>query len=303
MALEVDSADGAPADAELDGAPGDGAELDSAPADSGSDAGPFDLTQCRVVASDTVPLPEASGAAMLDEAGRRILLVADSGNAGRALIIDRERGESTGATLPLGDGGDDVEGLERAPDGRIFGLSSNGFLRAWQESADGFELVYGPTPVSDDPAWVCDPFGVNCAANFEGICLHPAPTTHCVGWAASKAKGVLVCLVAEGNGYRVDGAITIPVAEVEQLSGCAFEPDGPQRLLVGGNLYASSAIWVVDPETKLVRQFAEPGALNQETLIMVPGGLLYSFGDAQDLLGDLSPSTNFECRAPAPRSR
>ncbi len=276
---------------------------DSAPADATPDAGLFDLTQCRVVAADSVPLPEASGAAMLDRAGRRVLLVADSGNNGRALIIDRDRGESIGVTLPLGDGGDDVEGLERAPDGRIFGLSSNGYLRAWQASDDGFTLVYGPTAVSDEATWVCDPFGVNCAANFEGICLHPAPAAGCVGWAASKAKGVLVCLVAEGNGYRVDGTVTIPVAEADQLSGCAFEPDAPHRLLVGGNLYSSSAIWLVDPATNAVQALAERGAPNQETLILLPGGDLWSFGDAQDLLGDLSPSVILECRASAPRSR
>lgn len=266
------------------------------------DVSPPELPQCRVVRSEQVALPEASGAAMLDVAGERILLVADSGNAGRALVIDRVAGQSVEVILPLGAAGDDVEGLERAPDGRIFGLSSNGYLRAWTETAAGFSLVFGPTPVSDDATWVCDPFGVNCAANFEGICLHPAPppaVAACVGWAASKARGELVCLKRDGAGYRVDGAETIAVSDAEQLSGCAYEPEPPYRLLVAGNLYASSAIWLVDPSAKTKEALVEVGAPNQEALIMLPGGELRSFGDVQGLLGDASPSVVFDCQAPA----
>ncbi len=278
---------------------------------------PVDLTACRVTGSDRVPLPEASGAALIDPVGSGILLVADSGNAGRALVIDLANSQSRELVLPLGDGaGDDLEGLERAPDGRIFGLTSSGYLRAWSPAADtdglgqpfgpsagGFTLVLGPVAVSDDPAWVCDPFGVNCAANYEGLCLHPAPAalapTACAGWAASKARGELVCLRADGAGYRLDPATRIPVTEPDRLSGCAYEPGPPYRLVAAGNLYAASALWEVSLDAAgvaTVSEFQERGAGNQEAVILLPGGAMQSYGDAQDFLDDESPRTTFECR-------
>lgn len=269
-----------------------GGDDDAAVADDASE-----LAVCEVVASARVPIPEASGAALIDAAGTRALLVADSGNMGRALIIDLQSGQSVAAELPLGEGaGDDVEGLERAPDGRIFGLTSAGYLRAWRVDGDGFTLVLGPVAVSDDPAWICDPFGVNCAANYEGLCLHPSPGPGaCAGWAASKATGELVCLVAEGDGYRVDGTRRVTVTAPDRLSGCAYEPVPPFRLVVAGNLYSASAIWELDPSGAVV-ELPERGAGNQEAILFLSGGRLRSYGDAQDFLEDESPAITLECR-------
>jgi len=264
-----------------------------------------DRMTCRVLKSDLMPLPEASGAALMDTQATRILVVADSGNAGRALIMDLIRGESKGIVLPLGEGaGDDVEGLERAPDGRIFGLTSSGFMRAWAPVAgsDELALVLGPVAISADPEWVCDPFGVNCAANFEGLCLHPAPAMLeagvCVGWAAAKARGELVCLRQEGEGYRLDPTTRVTITAAEQLSGCAYEPVVPYRLVAGGNLYSFSALWEVAFDASglaRVLTLGETGAANQEAVLLLPDGRLESFGDAQDLLGDESPHISLEC--------
>lgn len=270
-----------------------------------AEVGVADRMVCHVLTSDLIPLPEASGAALLDAAGDRILLVADSGNAGRALIMDLVKGESQGLTLPLGEGaGDDVEGLERAPDGRIFGLASNGFMRAWAVTDSGeLALVFGPSAISTDPEWVCDPFGVNCAANFEGLCIHPAPATlaptACVGWAASKARGELVCLRSEGTGYRLDPTVRISITAPEQLSACAYEPVAPYRLVAGGNIYVYSTLWEVAFDaagTARVLELNQPGAANQEAILLLPNGGLQSFGDAQELLGEESPHISFECR-------
>ena len=255
-----------------------------------------DLGACRVVKSDRVPLPEASGAALIDAEGTRILLVADSGNEGQALVIDLVAGRSSATRLPLGAGaGDDVEGLERAPDGRIFGLTSAGFLRAWRPDGDAFSLVLGPVAVSADPAWVCDPFGVNCAANFEGLCLHPAPEAgECAGWAAAKATGELVCLVVEGEGYRLDPSRRVAVTDPDRLSGCAFEPVSPFRLVAAGNLVSASAIWEIDADGTAI-ELAERGAGNQEAILLLSGGRLHSLGDAQDFLESESPRIIMEC--------
>lgn len=279
----------------FDDASADTADVRDALADGADDAS--GLAVCEVVASARVPIPEASGAALMDAGGTRVLLVADSGNMGRALIIDLQSGQSIAAVLPLGEGaGDDVEGLERAPDGRIFGLTSAGYLRAWRADGDGFALVLGPVAVSDDPAWVCEPFGVNCAANYEGLCLHPSPAPGaCAGWAASKATGELVCLVAEGDGYRVDGARRVAVTAPDRLSGCAYEPVPPFRLIAAGNLYSASAIWELDPSGAVV-ELPERGAGNQEAILFLSGGRLRSYGDAQDFLEDESPALALECR-------
>lgn len=300
--LEVDDAREVEDARELD----DGVHVESAPdaviaVDGGDEvvAGPIDYATCRVAQGDRVPLPEASGVAFLDEAGRRLLVVADSGHEGRALLLDLDALTMSERVLPLGEGaGDDVEGLSRAPDGRIFGLASNGILRAWEEGEDGaFALVHGPIAVSADPAWGCDPFGVNCGANYEGICLDPRgpdAATGCAGWAVSKATGELVCLVVEGAGYRVEPTVRVRVSEADRLSGCAFEPAPPHRVIVAGNLYAYSAIWVVDGAGAPV-ELVERGAANQEAIAALPGGAIISFGDAQDLLGDWSPRVILAC--------
>lgn len=299
-------ADDASGDAsnDADAASGD-ADADTRDA-SENDAGPTPLSACTAVSSDMVPVPEASGSALVDAPGDgrvRILLAADSGNAGVALVIDQSGAQSVGLTLPLGSGaGDDIEGLERGPDGKIYGLTSAGQLRSWRlsdvEGGVMATLEDGPYAVSDDPAWACDPVGVNCGPNYEGLCLHPAPGPgQCAGWAASKALGELVCLVTADGRLVIDAARRIPITVPDQLSGCAFEPVPPYRLLVGANLYSGSALWeVIGPEeAPVVEPLALVGAANQETVIVLPDGSFQSFGDTQGAFGEESPRIVFAC--------
>ncbi|MCC6621259.1 MAG: hypothetical protein IT385_08390 [Deltaproteobacteria bacterium] len=264
-------------------------------------------TGCRVVEDghDTIALPEASGAARLPDG--RILVVADSGNQGRALVLDpKGRAGAVGVTLPLGEGaGDDVEGLERAPDGRIWGITSAGWLRAWRVEpgpVPTFVLEVGPVPVAPDGDWRCDASRVNCGPNYEGLCLHPAPGPGaCAGWAASKARGALVCLVPSEAGFEVDASRTVAVAPSEQLSGCAFEPAAPHRLVVAGNVMSGSTLWEVEPGSGIVVAWTAIGAANQEAVIVLDGGDVVSLGDLQDLTPESSPRVALRCPAAAAR--
>ena len=278
---------------EVDGSP-------DAPETSGCIANPFEF----------IELPEASGAANLG--GGHYLVVADSGHNGRALVIDHATGAATPLMLPLGTGaGDDIEGLEAAPDGRIFGLTSAGFLRAWrvEVTVDGAEaeLVLGPVAVSDDAAWACEPLGVNCGPNYEGLCLHPAPSDgECVGWAASKALGELVCLRRSEDAYIVDPTVRRVVLPPDQLSGCAFEPDAPHRLFVAGNVYSSDQLLEVEADRLKPLVI---GAANQEAILVLPRSAganfvptmappelqLLSFGDWQTLGDGRSPRVSIGC--------
>ncbi|MFO0749564.1 MAG: hypothetical protein U1F43_28420 [Myxococcota bacterium] len=274
---------------------------DTAVADAAPDVaepGPWPTTCALEGDSDTVPLPEASGAAMLDST--HVLVVADSGNKGRAIVYDLVAKTARELVLPLGEGaGDDVENLSRGPDGRIWGLTSAGFLRAWRADGEGFALDVGPIAVAPEGDWRCAADGVNCAANFEGLCLDPAPADGaCAGWAASKAKGLLVCLVADGSAFRVDATRTIPIAPADQLSDCAFEPTVPHRLVAAGNVYSGSSLWEVDPVKRTATAFSAVGAPNQEAIVVAPGGHVHSFGDLQDLTPD-SPHLVLAC-GPAP---
>jgi len=263
-------------------------------------AGPW-ASACRVDESafDTIPLPEASGSALLSDG--RIVVVADSGNAGRAVIVDPSMpGAAIDVTLPLGEGaGDDVEGLERGPDGRIWGLTSAGWLRAWRFEPGPpptFALEVGPLPIAPEGAWRCASSGVNCGPNYEGLCLHPMPAPGaCAGWAASKARGVLVCLVGAAAGFEIDASRTIPIAPEEQLSGCAFEPEPPHRLVAAGNVMSGSTLWEVDVESGTATAWQAIGAANQETVIVLPGGVVHSYGDLQTLTPDSSPRVVLRC--------
>jgi hypothetical protein len=267
-------------------------------------ASPVPLAACRAASSDWIPLPEASGAARLGP--RRYLVIADSGNEGRGLIVDEAAQVTIPVTLPLGAGaGDDLEGLDIAPDGRVFGITSAGWLRAWRFESEGSQasLVFGPARVSDDPEWTCAPNGVNCGPNYEGLCLHPAPDgaegDRCAGWLVSKARGELVCLRTAGEGYRVDTAVLKVVAPANQLSGCAYEPEPPYRLVVAGNVFSGDRIWEVGDHD--IEQLPESGAGNQETLLVLEGARpgaprILSFGDLQELSDGQSPRVVLDCR-------
>ena len=310
--IEVKAPDGTPLDAESeisndvsDVSVGDlGVDIADTSPDTVSPRG------CIAHPFEFIDLPEASGAANLG--GGRYLVVADSGHSGQALIIEHLTGAASAVTLPLGSGaGDDIEGLETAPDGRVFGLTSAGFLRAWRVAvtADGVsaELVFGPVAISAESAWACDPMSVNCGPNYEGLCLHPAPGEgECAGWAASKALGELVCLRVAGDGFAIDPTVRRVILPPDQLSGCAFAPDAPYRLFAAGNVYSGDLLLEVHADR--IEQLVS-GAANQEAVIVLPRTAatsagppsdpplveLLSFGDWQTLGDGRSPRVFVEC--------
>lgn len=250
-------------------------------------------------------LPEASGAVWIDNAlGRGWLVVADSGNKGAGALLEADTYVTLPVQFPLdAAAGDDLEGLALSPLGHVVGLVSSGYLREWSVEAAGLVLARFAAPITDDAEYLCDPQGGNCAANFEGICLHPAPAAgaECAGFAVSKARGELICVVATDEGYRLKPALRLAVGEPEHLSGCDYELEAPHRLVVAGNLWALSALWEVRGYGDLATAEALPmsltGAANQEALGFGPGGLLISFGDTQGLQGSQSsPMVAFRCK-------
>lgn len=267
------------------------------------------VTACRPEGGHRwLAVPEASGAARLDPAGDRVVIVGDSGHAGAALVLDVGPWTGVAATLAVDDGAsDDLEGLARAPDGRVVGLTSAGWFREWAWDGASFMRTRDAYAGSSDQDWLCGRARGNCGKNYEGLCLHPAPAEGaCVGFAASKTAGLLVCVREGAEGYRLDPSTTITVVadvsgEVEQgpLSACTFEPEPPYRLVVGGNLFTGSAIWEVvgydDPATASIVALPVTGAPNQEALEFAFGGRLLSFGDVQDLSPE-SPTLELRCR-------
>lgn len=296
-----------------------GADADpDADADAAGDTGGADAvdpsapwSRCAEATSvEWLDVPEASGAAVLPDG--RVLLIGDSGNHGAGLLADLVAGTSTAVTFPLGDlAGDDVEGLTLAADGAIVGVTSAGFLREWRLAGDALTLTRDAYAASDEAAFVCDAHKGNCAKNFEGICLHPAPdhmSAHaCAGFLASKSDGHLYCLRATPSaGYRLDTAVSIDVAgalsngepEAGVLSGCDFGRSPPYRLIAGGNIYSSSALWQVtgydEPATAVVTPLPASGIANQEAVALLADGRLASFGDLQGF-DPRSPWLSFTC--------
>lgn len=314
---DSEPSDGA-AEVQVDAPPREAQDTEPEPADevteaddASPEAPPPLATACRPEGGYRwLAVAEASGAARLDPAGDRLVVVGDSGHAGRALVLDVGAWEGAPATLAVDDGAsDDLEGLARAPDGRIVGLTSAGWFREWTWDGADFARTRDAYAGSTDEDWFCGRARGNCGKNYEGLCLHPAPGRAegaCAGFAASKTSGSLVCVRADAEGYRLDPATTITVVadvsgEVEQgpLSACTFEPEPPYRLVVGGNIFTGSAIWEVvgydDAATASIVALAVSGAPNQEALEFAAGGRLVSFGDVQDLSPE-SPTLELRCR-------
>jgi hypothetical protein len=207
-------------------------------------------------------VPEASGAAWLAIDGAPgLVVISDSGNDGAYAIVDPD----TGATreqgkLPLGGAGDDLEGIA-ARGGKLFVLTSPGWVRAYERRGQGFALVDGPyalgpvdlvggrtSRLGDVPpegtGMVCDAKRTNCGRNYEGLCLVPgAVTGRCVGFAAAKADGRLYCVVERGGRLAVEHAGSIAIARPGVVSDCAFSDDG--RLLVGTNTFDAGTVYRV----------------------------------------------------------
>jgi hypothetical protein len=70
-------------------------------------------------------------------------------------------------------------------------------------------------------------------------------------------------------------------------------------LIVAGNLYSGSALWIIEAREP-PRELTERGAANQEALVLLPDGELQSFGDAQELLGEVSPRVVLACPRATP---
>lgn len=236
--------------------------------------------------AESISVPEASGSQLMPIDGVDALVVAgDSGNHGAYEIIDPATGaERESGKLPLGKSkSDDIEGLA-ARDGKLYGLTSSGFVLTWQRTADKtWELVDGPYALADfSTGLACKEKQVNCGKNYEGVCLRSGkvPDGECVGLAASKTDGVLYCLT-EANGRLAAVDRSIPVCGREALTGCDIAPDG--SVWAGTNLFGGSEIYRITgwttPESATVTSIGPYGVGFSESIAVGPGDIIYRFSD------------------------
>lgn len=220
--------------------------------------------------AETTPLPEASGLAWLTIDGKlAMVVVADSGHDGEYVVLDPDTGETREqGKLPLGKGGDDVEGLA-AHGGKLYGLTSFGEMRVWRREGKGFALVEGPYPI-----------GENTQLNYEGLALAAAPRGGCAGFACSKADGDVYCVGEKGGRYVVDEARRIGVSKPGALGDCTF--DDRDQLWVGDNVFGLDQVYRID-------NWADTGAAKVEPVnafgvgfpevIAVRGDIVYRLSD------------------------
>jgi hypothetical protein len=254
--------------------------------------------------AQTIDLREASGAAWVPASHGlpdHIIVVGDSGTQGAFAVIDAASGVNLGAgRLPLGVGvRDDLEGFTHHRD-RFHALASNGYLRDYRRSgAFAFELIGEPYPIHPD--LVCGPGQANCRYDFEGLCLAPGPGEGCAGYAASRKRGVLVCVTARADGRLVaDPSRVLRVSFPQLLSGCDIDPDG-DLLYAGNNGLGNNAVVRVhgwrEPGTARLEPLGPAGAGFGEAIAVGPGGAVYRFSDtgrAPSLMSALS------CPPPSP---
>ena len=289
-------------------------QLPAAPAGSAVVAADARAVACADLPFEaSTPLPEASGAAWLDVDGKpALLVVSDSGNRGKYAVVDAESGATLEqGALPLGDGGDDFEGIA-ARGGRFHVISSPGFVRSYTRVAGGFELADAPYPLGpidiedkgggmgDKPpkgnGMVCGAKQTNCGRNYEGICLAPdGAAGRCVGFVASKADGHLYCLVDEAGKLVAKYPHSIRIARPGVVGDCAFSNDG--KLYVGSNLFDASNVYRVDgwqaPEAATVTRVGALGVGFPETLA-VRRDVFYRMSDT-----GVAPSLMRKLRCPA----
>ena len=289
----------APADASADAAKA--APADAATASAGCEAQPFAFT---------TSVPEASGAAWLTLDGKpALLIIGDSGNHGAYGILDPD----TGATIETGqlpltdDASDDIEGLS-AHAGKIYGLTSAGWVRTWQRSGKGFALVakaypLGPVTLPDKhhdqralegDGMVCSAKAINCGRNYEGLCLAARPASPaCIGFAASKADGHLYCLTEEAGKLVVHHDRAIAVSRPDALADCTFDQD--DNLWIGNNVFDLGNVSRVahwdDPAHARLSQVGRLMVGNPE-VIAVRGDLVYRLSDTG---GSPSLMAKFRC--------
>lgn len=238
--------------------------------------------------AESTPLPEASGAAWLSIDGAlRLVVIGDSGNDGAYAILDPE----TGATLeqgklPLGGEGDDLEGIA-ARGGKLYTLTSPGWMRVHERRGHGFALVDGPYPIGlveaedGSAGMVCAARRINCGRNYEGLCLQPGPAAgRCAGFAASKTDGHLYCLAERDGRLQLDPAASIAIARRGVVADCAFSDDG--RLYVGTNLFDVGTVYRVtgwqDPARARVARIG-PLLIGNPEVLAVRGDAFYRMSD------------------------
>ena len=244
--------------------------------------------------AEVIGVAEASGAVWVEASfglDAHLVVIGDSGTKGAFVVVDEAGVELGKGALPLGGAGDDLEGLARVG-AKYVAITSGGQVHEWRRvAADRFELgaVY---PVGE---MACR--GVNCGWNFEGLCLAEAGDG-CDGYAASKEKGVLVCLELEAGKVRADEGRVIPVAMAEMLTGCDIAPEG-DLLYAGNNLFGGNAVkrwsgWR-DPATARAEELGRLGPGFGEAIAVGPAGTVYRFSD---MGGAPSRAGKVSCPAP-----
>lgn len=235
-------------------------------------------------------IAEASGAVVLTTG--EVMVVGDSGTNGSYLLLDPENGsELESGRLPLDRGAsDDLEGLAEM-DGRIFAITSSGWIREWTRTKNGFRLAQKSYPLAKwdrQNKLVCrSSTDSNCAQNYEGMCLLKiAPEEgQCAGFAAAKATGRLLCLQYESQGsqmrLRIDPTRVLKVAGPRTLSGCDFDEQG--RLWYGNNFFAANTIGYIENwesfKSPVIRSLGPVGLGFDEAIATGKDGLIYRFSD------------------------
>jgi len=245
---------------------------------------------------DTTPLAEASGAAWLEVGGKlSLVVVADSGNTGDYAILDPDQGDTRElGKLPLGKPGDDIEGLAAHGD-KLFGLTSDGWMRVWRRAGKGFELVDGPYPIGSEADGFSCPVEARCPINYEGLALAAKPQGGCAGFACSKGDGHIYCLTERDGRYVVDATRRIKVTRTNVIGDCAF--DDQDRLWVGNNVFGMDQVFRVDgwgdPAAAKVVSTNAFGIGNSE-VIAGRGDVMYRMSDTG---GSPSLLAKFRCSA------
>lgn len=261
--------------------------------------------------ADSSPVPEASGAGWMTIDGKLALVViSDSGNDGAYAIVDPDTGETREqGKLPLGDAGEDLEGIAVRGD-KAYVINSAGWMRVYARTAGGFELVEQPYPIGEvtlsnhggvgDTAprgtgMVCGAKSTNCGRNYEGLCLgDPAHVKGpCVGFVASKADGHVYCLEEKDGKLLGIYEKRIRITKPGAIGDCAFSDDG--SLYVGSNLFDMSMVYRVDgwadPATARVERIGPLGVGFPET-IAARGDVIYRMSDTG---GAPSLMSKFRC--------
>jgi hypothetical protein len=262
----------------------------------GADAESSDPGHCEPqLFKETTPLPEASGAGWLEINGKLwLVVVADSGNDGAYALIDPEHGDTIEqGKLPLGKPGDDIEGVA-THDGKLYGLTSDGWMRVWKRTGKKFELVDGPYAIGSEPDGFTCPVKAKCPINYEGLALATTPQG-CAGFACSKGDGHLYCLVERDGRYAIDPERRIAVTRTNVIGDCAF--DDHDVLWVGNNVFGMDEVFRVEgwgePNTAKVVSANAFGIGNSE-VIAGRGNIIYRMSDTG---GAPSLMAKFRCSA------